>query len=91
MLTRAEETACAVKMKNGDEAARKMLIDSYTPVVANHIKRSKSHHQEMGMAVYCMNALEKAVDSFDFLQESETFTHRLSWWLRQATVEYITK
>lgn len=27
--------------------------------------------------------------SFDFLQDSETFAHRLSWHLRQAVIKYI--
>ena len=36
-------------------------------------------------------ALEQAVDHFDFAQSSETFTHRLSWYLRQATTKRIAQ
>lgn len=90
-MTRQEEIACAIKMRAGDTAAREQLIKSYIPMVASHIKRMKRDQQTLGLAVYCIQALEKAVDSFDFLQESETFTHRLSWWLRQATTEYIVR
>lgn len=90
-MNRQEEIECARKMKNGDLIAREKLIESYTPMVAGHIRHMKSHLQTFGLVVYCMQALEKAVDSFDFLQESETFSHRLSWWLRDATAQYIVR
>ena len=91
VLTRQEEMACAQKMKNGDSAAREKLIQSYLPAVAGHIRRAKPHMQNLGLVLYCVQALEKAVDAFDFLQESEPFSHRLGWYLRQATAEYIVK
>lgn len=95
-LTRDEEIACAKELREQDDAsvkssARQRLIESYTPMVAAHIKRMKKDMQTLTLAVYCMQALEKAVDAFNFLQESETFTHRLSWWLRQATTAYIAR
>lgn len=88
-MTREEEVECAKKMLNGDKEAREQLIQSYIPMVAGHIKHTKPDLQQLGLVIYCMQALEKAVDSFDFLQDSETFTHRLSWWLRQATTKYM--
>lgn len=91
VLTRQEELECAKKMQAGDPAAREKLIESYMPMVAGHIKYAKPHLQTFGLALYCVQALEKAVDSFDFTQNSETFSHRLSWWLRQAVVEYIVR
>ena len=90
-LTRQEEIDCAKKMKTGDNAAREKLIQSYIPMVAGHIKHMKPHLQTLGLVLYCMQALEKAVDSFDFLQDSEPFSHRLSWWLRQAVANYIVR
>ena len=90
-LSRQEEIECAKAMKNGDSIAREQLIQSYIPMVAAHVKRMKPHLQTLGLVMYCVNALEKAVDSFDFLQDSETFSHRLSWWLRDATVKYIAR
>ena len=90
-LTRMEEISFTQKLKAGDTVARERLIESYIPMVVSHIKRMKQEQQTVGLALYCMQALEKAVGSFDFLQESETFTHRLSWWLRQATVDYIVR
>ncbi len=90
-LTREEELECARKMKAGDKEAREQLIQSYIPVVAGYIKHTKSHLQNLGLVLYCIQALEKAVDSFDFIQDSETFSHRLSWHLRQAVTRYIVR
>ena len=90
-ISRQEEIKCAKKMKNGDIVARERLIQSYIPMVAGHIKHMKPHLQTLGLVLYCMQALEKAVDSFDFLQDSEPFSHRLSWWLRQAVANYIVR
>ena len=91
VLTRQEELDCALRMKEGDKSARESLIASYLPVTANHIKHLQKDMQTLSMAMYCAAALENAVDSFDFLQNSETFTHRLSWHLRNATVKYIAE
>ena len=91
VLSRQEEIEYAVKMKNGDTAAREQLIQSYTPMVADHIRHAKPHMQSLGLVLFCMQALDKAVDSFDFLQDSESFSHRLSWYLRQAVVRYIVR
>ena len=88
-MSRQEEIECARQMKNGDILARERLIQSYLPMVAAHIKRVASHRQSLGMILYCQQALEKAVDSFDFFQDSELFSHRLSWYLRQAVTKYI--
>ena len=90
-ISRQEEIVCAKKMKTGDIVAREKLIQSYTPMVAGYIKHIKPHLQTLGLVLYCMQALEKAVDSFDFLQDSESFSHRLSWHLRQAAANYIVR
>ena len=90
-MSRQEEKEYAYQMKNGDGSARERLIQSYLPMVAAHVKRAPAHVQSLGLILYCQQALEKAVDSFDFFQDSETFAHRLSWYLRQATIKYIVK
>ena len=90
VLTRQEELECAQRMQAGDEAAREQLIESYLPMTAGYVKRARPEMQTLSMAVYCVSALEKAVDSFNFLQDSEPFTHRLSWYLRNAATKYIT-
>lgn len=91
ILSRTEEILCAKKMLDGDKAAREKLIQSYIPTVKKHVECSKAHLKTLGLVLYMVSALEKSVDSFDFLQESETFEHRLSWALRQAKVNYIVK
>jgi len=90
-LTRQEELECAEKMKLGDTGARTRMIESYLPMTAGHVKRAKPEMQTLSLVLYCVDALEKAVDSFNFFQESETFSHRLSWYLRNATVKYIAE
>lgn len=87
-MSRQEEIECAHQMKNGDTLARERMIQSYLPMAARHIKRMPQHLQTLGLALYCQQALEKAVDHFDFLQDSEPFSHRLNWHLRQAAVKY---
>ena len=91
ILTRQEEIECAKQMRDGDRLAREKLMQSYLPMVAKSVRRAPSHRQTLGLVLYYVQALEKAVDSFDFLQDSEPFSHRLNWWLRQATTEYIVR
>jgi len=90
-LTREEEIECAKLMKTGDIDARHRLIQSYLPMVAGYIRRQPIDMQTLGLALHCEQALAKAVDSFNFLQESETFTHRLSWCLRQTVTAYMVR
>lgn len=90
-LSRTEEIECARWMKGGDLKARERLIESYLPFVAGYIRHTEKSMQTFGLALYCVDALEKAVDSFNFLQEGETFVHRLSWHLRQAMTQYIVR
>ena len=90
-MTRQEEIECARRMKDGDLMAREALVSNYLPLVASHMKRLQKEKQTFGLLLYCIQALEKAVDSFNFLQEGETFAHRLSWHLRQADVKYIIR
>lgn len=90
-LTRQEERSYALQMAQGDAGARQRLIEGYLPMVSAHIRRLSSHMQSLTLVLYCVQALEQAVDSFNFLQDSETFTHRLSWFLRQATTKYTVR
>lgn len=90
-MSRQEEIECARQMKQGDALARERLIQSYLPMAASRIKRAPSQYQNLGLVLYCQQALEKAVDSFDFLQDSEPFSHRLNWHLRQAVTRYMAE
>lgn len=90
-MSREEERLCARQMAAGDASARERLIQSYFPRVAAFIKHAPAHMQGLSLALSCLQALEKAVDSFNFLQDSEPFSHRLSWALRQALTAHIAK
>ena len=90
-ITREEERALAAAAKAGDAGARERLMEAYLPQVAGHIRAQSASLRSLELVMRCCAALEKAVDSFDFLQDSETFSHRLSWWLRQTTAAYIAE
>ena len=87
-ITREEEKECARRMAEGDRAAREQIVQHYLPLTASFVRRAPQEYRTLGMVYACLQALEKAVDSFDFLQEGETFIHRLSWVLRQTTMHY---
>lgn len=89
-MTRAEEIECAKRMKNGDTDSREQLIQSYIPIMAAHIKQTSSK-PNLGLILYCQQALEKAVDSFDFLQDNVSFSHYLSHFLRHASTKYLVR
>ncbi len=86
-LSREEELACARAMAAGDQAARQRLVEGYLPMVAGSIRRLPEA-RSLELIYRCCTALEKAVDSFNFLQDSERFSHRLSWYLRQTIVRW---
>lgn len=73
ILTRQEEIECAKQMKDGDRLAREKLMQSYLPMVAKRVKRAPSHRQTLGLVLYYVQALERAVDSFDFFRIASPF------------------
>ena len=85
-LDRAEELHLAARMREGDAEAREEIIRGYLPRVAAALRKN---HCSLELVLRCCSALEKAVDSFDFFQEGESFAHRLSWYLRQTVAAYI--
>lgn len=90
-LSREQEKDCALAMSRGEEEGRRMLIESYLPMVAGYIRRQKPELQTLSLALGCVNALEKCVTSFNFLQDGEPFIHRLSWALRNELTKEIAK
>lgn len=87
-LTREEERCLAEEMTQ-NTAAREQLIQSYLPMVASHIRRAPQELQTLNTVYTCVDTLEKGVDSFNFLQDSESFTHHLSLRLRQCIIRCI--
>lgn len=90
-ITREQERAYAVQMKNGDADARQAIITGYLPYVAASVRHLEPGMQTFTVVMACCAALEKAVDSFNFLQDSERFSHRLSWWMRQTITRCIAQ
>ncbi len=87
-LTREEEKQCAQAMAESTEA-RERLICSYLPQVAACIKRAPQKIQTLQTVYTCIASLEKGVDSFNFLQDGESFSHHLSQRLRQCITRCI--
>ena len=88
-LTREEERECALRMAQGDIDARRRLIEGYLPQVAAQIRRSTPSIQTLHTVYAAIATLEQGVDTFNFLQDSETFTHHLSWRMRQCLTRCI--
>ena len=87
-LDRETELALAQRMQAGDPDAREALIRGYLPHVAAVIRR-RNRLQTLEGILRCYIALEQAVDRFDFLQEHDTFSHYLSWVMRQTATRYL--
>ena len=83
-LSKDEERALALRMKNGDKEARQMLIHSYLPSVAFHVRRVPVGIRTLHTVYACIGSLERAIDKFNFFQDSESFSHHLSRYLRQC-------
>lgn len=87
-LTHEEEKRLAQEMAQ-NAAARDQLISSYYPMVAGYIRRAPQELHTLRTVYVCLASLEKGVDSFNFLQNSERFSHHLSWRLRQCITRCI--
>ena len=88
-LDRREEIACAARMQAGDVEAKDALVQSYLPTVAAFAKRVSTGEPSMELVCRFAAVLEQQVEGFDFAQQGETFTHRLSLALKKAMAEYI--
>ena len=88
-LTRENEKSLALKMKEGDAEARQAILEGYLPLVASYVRRAPKEIQTLQTVYCCMRRLEESVDSFDFLQDSESFTHHLSLRLRRSVEKCI--
>ncbi len=84
--TREEEKALAQHMADGDIEARTTLVRGYLSYVAAHVRRAPKEILTLRTVYACISVLEKGVDSFNFLQDGETFGHYLDLRLRQCIV-----
>ncbi len=90
-MTSEEEIECIRLMEEGDAAARERFIENYLPFIASLVKQAKPHLQTLGLVIYYIEALEKAIDSFDFSRGNEAFMHHLNRYFRQALTKYIVR
>ena len=90
-LSRQEEKALFVCMKAGDMTARERIIESYLVIVAARIRRLPKHMQSLDLIYSCIQALERAVDQFNFLQECEPFTHKVCLLCQKEFAKNIAK
>ncbi len=88
---REDEKDLAKRMSNGDESAREALIIGHLPFVASYVRRAPKEIRSLHTVYACIAELEAGVDSFDFQQDGEPFTHHLSWRLRQCITRCLTK
>lgn len=89
-LSREDERSFALKMQEGNADARQAIVNSYLPLVASYIEnRAPKEIQTLKTVYCCIHSLEQGVDQFNFLQDSETFTHHMTWRLRQCITKCI--
>lgn len=82
-LTREKERSLAVELAE-NKASREELIQGYLPMVASFIRRAPQKLHTPKTVYTCPDTLEKSIDSFNFLQDSESFSHHLSLRLKQT-------
>ena len=90
-LTPQKAEKLYIDMKNGKTESREALIEGHLYLVKGHILRQNPEMRTFRHLMECVSALNRAVDSFDFTTKSETFSHRLSFYLRNATTKYIAE
>ncbi len=88
-LSREEEKNLAQRMAAGDSAAREALVRGYLFMAAATIGRAPQNIRTLRTVYACIDAIEKGVDGFHFLQDGETFMHHLSWRMRQCITRCI--
>ena len=88
-ISREEEINCAQLMKENNNEARQMIVNSYLIVIAARIKRLPKEYQSLELIYRCIDVLEKAVDTFNFFQDGETFMHSLCIRLQSTVTRYV--
>ena len=84
LLTPEEEKEISKKVKNGDKAARKKLIESNLRLVINIAKKYMYKGLPFEDLIQCGNeGLIKATEKYD-VDKGFRFTTYSTWWIRQA-------
>ena len=90
-LSREEERELGQQKAAGDSTARETLVRYHLPMVAACVRRAPQEIRTLHTVYACIASLEQGVDGFNFLQDGETFTHHLSWRLRQCLTRCIAE
>ena len=89
MLSPEEELKCAALLKSGNVEARQQIVNSYVPFVALYVKRHIGNDAPLEVIYRCLQALEKAIDTFDFSKGREQFIKLFEPILRREITRYI--
>ena len=88
-LSREEEMSLAPLLADGDESAKQKIVDSYLPTVAAFMRRVSGEYYSLELVYRLIARLEDEVAKFDFLQDGESFMHRLGIGLRRELTAFI--
>lgn len=83
------EKEYAIQARAGNQEAKDRLVEGYMPIIASYVKRLGKEMQSLELIYRMVNMLEREVEAFDFLQDGEAFTHRLSLRCKKIVTEYI--
>ena len=89
LLTEEEERACAVKVRNGDEEARTLMINSNLRLVVRIAKRYAFRGNLMDLVQAGNIGLMKAVDRYD-PENGTRFGVFAAFWIKQAVIRAIS-
>ena len=90
-ISRQQEKELYSLIKAGDTTARDKMVESYLFIVASRIKRLPNDIHSIDLIYSCVDKLEKEVDKFDFSNDGETFTHRLTLIIQKEITNHIAK
>ena len=90
LLTREEEVALAKRIEQGDEIARKIMIESNLRLAISIAKKYAQYGGNLEDLIQESNiGLIKAVEKFDW-RKGFKFSTYACWWIKQAVTRHLT-
>ena len=90
-ITREEEREIAARMRMGDTEAFLRIKNNYLIYVAAYIRRLPGELATVALIYKCICELDKEIERFDFLNDGESFSHRLGTVLRRTVTAHIAE